>query len=67
MKNLALAAVVAVAVSGSVRAAEPPAAPSATPIKHSLKACNRQADARKLSGAARAQYVKSCQAAGKSS
>jgi hypothetical protein len=33
-----------------------------TPIKHSLKACNKQADARKLTVAARAQFVKSCQA-----
>jgi len=42
-------------------AAEPPAAPSATPVKHpSLKVCNKQADARHLSGDARAQFVKSC-------
>ena len=43
-------------------AAEPPASPSATPIKHSLKACNRQADSKKLTGPARAQFVKTCQA-----
>jgi psiF repeat len=42
--------------------AEPPAYPSATPVKHnSLKVCNQQADARKLSGAARTQFVKHCQ------
>jgi hypothetical protein len=42
--------------------AEPPAYPSATPVKHnSLKMCNQQADAKKLSGAARSQYLKHCQ------
>lgn len=55
---------VAVALSCTVaRAAEPPAAPSATPIKHtSVKTCNKQADAKKLSGSARTQYVKDCRA-----
>jgi hypothetical protein len=44
-------------------ATEPPAAPSATPIKHNtLKGCNQKADAKKLTGAARAQFVKDCQA-----
>jgi len=47
----------------SVRAAEPPASPSATPIKHpSQKSCNKQADGKKLSGPARTQFVKNCQA-----
>jgi hypothetical protein len=47
---------------GAALGAEPPASPSATPIKHtSLKACNQQADAKRLTGAARAQFVKSCQ------
>ena len=42
--------------------AEPPAYPSATPVKHnSLKVCNQQADAKKLSGPARTQFVKHCQ------
>jgi hypothetical protein len=42
--------------------AEPPAYPSATPVRHnSLKVCNQQADAKKLSGAARTQFVKHCQ------
>lgn len=42
-------------------AAGTPAAPSATPLKHpSLKVCNKQADARSLTGAARAQFVKAC-------
>lgn len=45
-------------------AADPPPAPSATPVKHlSLKACNKQADARQLTGPARAQFVKGCRAA----
>ncbi len=54
----------AAALSCSVGlAAEPPAAPSATPIKHtSLKSCNKQADAKKLSGSARNQFVKDCHA-----
>jgi hypothetical protein len=54
----------AVALSCTVAlAAEPPAAPSATPIKHtSLKSCNQQADAKKLSGSARTQFVKDCHA-----
>ncbi|HEX4388090.1 MAG TPA: PsiF family protein [Steroidobacteraceae bacterium] len=49
------------ALSGVTLAAEPPATPSATPVKHpSLKACNQQADAKKLTGAARSQFVKEC-------
>ena len=48
-------------------AAAAPAAPSATPVKHaSLKVCNKQADAKKLTGPARAQFVKDCRS-GKSS
>jgi hypothetical protein len=54
-------AVLALCAAGAVPAAEPPASPSATPIKHtSSKACNKQADAKKLTGAARAQFIKSC-------
>jgi psiF repeat-containing protein len=42
-------------------AAEPPTAPSATPVKHpTLKSCNREATAKKLSGRDREQYVKDC-------
>ncbi|HEY6926272.1 MAG TPA: PsiF family protein [Steroidobacteraceae bacterium] len=38
-----------------------PSGASATPVKHtSLKACNKQADARKLTGPERATFVKSC-------
>jgi psiF repeat len=48
---------------GATLAAEPPAAPSATPVKHpTLKVCNKQADGKKLTGPARAQYVKDCRA-----
>jgi hypothetical protein len=44
-------------------AAEPPAAPSATPVKHpTLKSCNREATAKKLSGKDREQYVRDCMA-----
>jgi hypothetical protein len=56
-----LMAVLALCAAGAAPAAEPPASPSATPIKHaSGKACNKQADAKKLTGAARAQFLKSC-------
>jgi len=49
------------ACAGVAFAAEPPATPSATPVKHgSLKACNQQADVKKLTGAARSQFVKQC-------
>ena len=44
-------------------AADQPAAPTATPVKHpSLKVCNKQADAKQLSGEARSQFVKDCHA-----
>jgi hypothetical protein len=56
------------ALGGAVLAAEPPATPSATPVKHpSLKACNQQADVKKLTGPARSEFVKQCRAAAKSS
>jgi hypothetical protein len=68
LRSFILAASLAAGTAGF--AAEPPAAPSATPIKHtSPKACGKQADAKKLTGSARAQFVKDCQAttqAGKS-
>jgi hypothetical protein len=62
MKIPTLIAALALLASAVVSGAEPPASPSATPIRHSLKACNQQADGKKLTGAARAQFVKSCQA-----
>jgi hypothetical protein len=62
-------ALVAIAVVGCgvgcalALAADPPATPSATPVKHpSLKVCNKQADTHKLTGAARAQFIKDCRA-----
>jgi hypothetical protein len=46
---------------GAAVAADPPAAPSATPVKQpSLKVCNKQADAKQLTGPARSQFVKDC-------
>lgn len=55
-------AVAGLAVCGLCLGAEPPAYPSATPVKHNpLKVCNQQADAKKLSGAARSQFIKHCQ------
>lgn len=48
---------------GIAVAADPPAAPSATPVKEpSLKVCNKQADGKHLTGPARAQFVKDCRA-----
>jgi len=59
-----LSAALVLIACGSLLAAEPPAAPSATPVKHpTLKSCNREATAKKLSGKDREQYVKSCTAA----
>jgi len=56
----ALAATALLACAATV-ATEAPAAPSATPVKRpSLKVCNKQADARSLTGPARAQFVKDC-------
>ena len=49
--------------AGAALAADPPAAPTATPIKHpSLKTCNREATAKQLSGKQREQFVKDCTA-----
>jgi hypothetical protein len=62
MKLRTVFATVAALACAAALGAEPPASPSATPIKHtSLKACNQKADAKKLTGPARAQYVKGCQ------
>jgi hypothetical protein len=53
----------AIVASGAAFAAEPPAAPSATPVKHpTLKSCNREATAKQLAGKQREQYVKDCTA-----
>jgi len=58
----ALAALAIVGAALAVAAGQP-AAPTATPVKHpSLKVCNKQADAKQLSGEARSQYVKDCHA-----
>ena len=51
----------ALLVAGTASAADPPAAPSATPVKHpTLKSCNREASARQLAEKQREQYVKDC-------
>jgi hypothetical protein len=69
MKITAALAAVAILGCGAAFAADAPAtsakpaAPSATPIKHtSLKACNKQADGKGLMGADRTAFVKSCHA-----
>jgi len=57
-----LAALGLLAAAGAI-AADPPTAPTATPVKHpTLKSCNREATARQLSGKQREQYVKDCTA-----
>jgi hypothetical protein len=70
MKTTAAFAAIAILGCGAACAAAAPAAtatpaaPSATPVKHpSLKACNKQADSKKLTGADRSAFVKSCHAA----
>jgi hypothetical protein len=51
------------ATGGTVLAADPPSAPTATPVKHpTLKSCNREATAKQLSGKQREQFVKDCTA-----
>jgi hypothetical protein len=68
MKITAALAAVAVLGCGAAFAADPPATTtatpsgaSATPVKPmSLKACNKQADAKSLTGAQRSAFVKSC-------
>jgi psiF repeat len=61
-KTLIVSLVLAAAAASSL-AAEPPAAPTATPIKHpSLKSCNREATAKQLAGKQREQFVKDCTA-----
>jgi psiF repeat len=58
-----LIAALALIASGAALAAEPPAAPSATPVKHpTLKSCNQEATAKQLSGKQREQFVKECTA-----
>lgn len=66
MKIIAALAVVAVLGCGAAFATNSPttttATPSgasATPVK-SLKACNKQADAKNLTGAQRSAFVKNC-------
>jgi hypothetical protein len=68
MRNTAALAVVAVLICGSALAADnpptttaTPSGASATPVKQSsLKACNKQADAKNLTGQQRSTFVKTC-------
>ncbi|HYX74977.1 MAG TPA: PsiF family protein [Steroidobacteraceae bacterium] len=63
MKTVTVLAAIAIVGCGMAAAADPPAAPTATPVKHpSLKVCNKQADAKQLTGDARTQFVKDCHA-----
>ncbi|HTL91887.1 MAG TPA: PsiF family protein [Steroidobacteraceae bacterium] len=63
MKTVTALAAIAIVGCGMDAAADPPAAPTATPVKHpSLKVCNKQADAKQLGGDARTQFVKDCRA-----
>jgi len=63
MKIVTALAAIAIVGCGIAAAADQPAAPTATPVKHpSLKVCNKQADAKQLTGDARSQYLKDCHA-----
>ena len=63
MKRFTALAAIAVVGCGIAAAADQPAAPTATPVKHpSLKVWNKQADAKALTGDARTQFVKDCHA-----
>ena len=63
MKTVTVLAAIAMVGCGVAAAADQPAAPTATPVKHpSLKVCNKQADAKQLTGDARSQFVKDCHA-----
>ncbi|HEY8051278.1 MAG TPA: PsiF family protein [Steroidobacteraceae bacterium] len=63
MKILTAFAAIAIVASAAAVAADPPATPSAIPVKHpSLKTCNKQADAKKLAGKERAHFVLDCRA-----
>jgi hypothetical protein len=63
MKSVTVLAAIAVVGARLAAAADQPAAPSATPVKHpSLKVCNKQADAKQLTGDVRSQFVKDCHA-----
>jgi psiF repeat len=68
MRILVALAVVAVLGGGAALAADTPhptttVTPSgakATPVKNSLKACNKRADAKNLTGPQRSAFVKNC-------
>jgi hypothetical protein len=63
MKTVTVLAAIAIVGCGIAAAADQPAAPTATPVKHpSLKVCNKQADAKQLTGDVRSQFVKDCHA-----
>ena len=63
MKMRMVLAALALSAGAAALAAEPPAAPSATPVKHpTLKSCNKEATAKQLSGKQREQFVKECTA-----
>jgi hypothetical protein len=58
-----LIAALGLAACGPALAADPPVAPTATPVKHpTLKSCNKEATAKQLSGKQREQFVKDCTA-----
>jgi hypothetical protein len=61
MTMKAVIAALALVAVGTVLAAEAPAAPSAVPVRHpTLKSCNREATAKKLTGKEREQFVREC-------
>lgn len=62
MKQIAAALTALALLGGGIaHAADPPRAPVAHPLKKmSLKACNKLADERSLTGKERADYIKEC-------
>jgi psiF repeat len=67
-KLLSALAVTALLVTPAAFAASNSSTSSSTHAKHtSLKACNKEADAKKLTGAERSTFVKACHSAGKKS
>ena len=63
LKAVTAIATAAILACSAAHTTEPPAKPSATPVKHpSVKVCTKQADARHLSGNARTEFVSNCHA-----
>jgi hypothetical protein len=65
VKLFSALAAMAILSTSAAFAADAPAAPAGDSKMMSLKACNKQADEKKLTGAERTTFVKECRAAKK--